>query len=132
MNKDTRKAGDIGEDIAVRFLEKKGYKIIDRNYVQRNTLSPQSGEIDIIAKKGDTISFIEVKTVFDQDGTKEAYWAPEEKVNFQKQRKIARAVESWLMKNRIDLDTKVQIDVISVIVDSERKKARIRHIPSIA
>ena len=128
----TKESGDIGEDIAVRYLQKKGYRILERNYVRRAAGSPQTGEIDIIAKKGDTISFIEVKTVFHQGKTTEAHWFPEEKVNFQKQRKIARAAESWLMKNKIDLDTKMQIDVISIVVDAEKKKAKVRYLENVA
>ena len=52
----TKKIGDKGEERAVRFLEQKGYEIIERNWRTR------SGELDIIAYKNETIVFFEVKT----------------------------------------------------------------------
>lgn len=127
----TRQRGDVGEDIAVRYLEKKGYRILERNFVHRFRGSPQTAEIDIIAQKGKKISFVEVKTVFREEA-KGAHWSPEEKVNFQKQRKIEKAAEIWLMKNKVDLETQVQIDVISIVVDEDRKEARVRYLPNIA
>lgn len=52
-----RKTGDLGENIVGMFLVKQGFKIAERNYLRK------WGEIDIIAKKGDTLYFVEVKTV---------------------------------------------------------------------
>jgi Holliday junction resolvase-like predicted endonuclease len=52
-----RKTGDLGEDIAERFLMKQGYRIVERNYLRK------WGEIDIIAKKDGKLYFVEVKTV---------------------------------------------------------------------
>ena len=51
-----KKTGQLGEDIAVSFLETQGYTILARNYRQR------FGEIDIVAEDGDTLVFVEVKT----------------------------------------------------------------------
>jgi len=48
--------GSKGEDLAVTFLRKKGYKIVSKNYKN------YSGEVDIIAQDGETLAFIEVKT----------------------------------------------------------------------
>ena len=53
---DFKELGDIGEDIASKFMKKKGYKILDRNF------KCKSGEIDIICKKKNEIVFVEVKT----------------------------------------------------------------------
>jgi Holliday junction resolvase-like predicted endonuclease len=52
-----RKTGDLGEDIAVLFLMKQGFSILERNYLEK------WGEIDVIAKKRGSLYFVEVKTV---------------------------------------------------------------------
>ena len=127
----TKQRGNFGEDIATQYLKKKGFKILERNYIQRFSRSPQSGEVDIIARKGDVISFVEVKTIVQRESGKDVQWAPEEKVNVHKRRKIARATEMWLMENKIDLDTQVQIDIISIVINEKEKKANIRYLPNI-
>ena len=53
----TQKTGEIGENIAVRFLVKRGFTVVDRNYTKK------WGEIDIVAEKADKIYFIEVKSM---------------------------------------------------------------------
>jgi putative endonuclease len=106
----SKKLGKIGEEIAAEFLRKKGYKILDRNYKFQIPGDLQKGEIDIVAKKGDTICFVEVKTL--KDPKIEIF--PEDKINFSKKRKLIDTAESWLIKNKIPLDSKWQIDVISI------------------
>ena len=51
-----RRLGDLGENIACSFLEKRGFEIIERNYLRK------WGEIDIVTKKGGVVRFIEVKS----------------------------------------------------------------------
>lgn len=114
----SKKLGEIGEKIAENYLKKKGYQILDKNYVFRIPGDLQKGEIDIVAKKGDTISFVEVKTL--KDPKFEIF--PEEKVNFSKMKKLLVAAESWLIKNKIPLDSKWQIDVISILIKGKEKK----------
>ncbi|MFN3247285.1 MAG: YraN family protein, partial [Leptonema sp. (in: bacteria)] len=70
------------------------------------------------AKKGEIICFIEVKSLKNP----KIEILPEEKINFSKQRKLIWTAESWLVKNKISLDSKWQIDVISVIFDGKEKK----------
>ena len=79
--------GEKGEGLAVNFLKKKGYKIIERNYKTR------LGEIDIIAADGKTLAFIEVKT-----RESIAYGQPFEAVNFFKRRKISNVALLYLKK----------------------------------
>lgn len=110
--------GKKGENVAVDYLRKKGYQILDRNYVFKIPGSPQRGEIDIVAKKEGTICFVEVKTLKDS----KAPILPEEKVNFPKKRKIIATAESWLMKNKIPLESKWQIDVISIEIQGNKEK----------
>jgi len=116
-----KKLGEIGEKIAEDFLKRKGYKILDRNFFVRSAFGPKTGEIDIVAKKDDAISFVEVKTVLASSVS------PEQKVNFQKQRKLIKMAQIWLMKNKIPLNKKWQIDIIAIKIDLNIKKAKIRH-----
>jgi len=110
--------GKFGERIAVDFLRKKGYDILDQNYKFKIRGEFQKGEIDIVAKKGDTICFVEVKTLKDQKG--EIF--PEDKIDLSKKKKLIKASEGWLIKNKIPLDAKWQIDVISVNVQGDKIK----------
>jgi len=125
---DTKKIGNLGEKIAENYLKKKGYKILEKNYEFRTFEGPQKGEIDIIAKRKDTITFFEIKTL-KQSQTEN--FLPEDKVDFFKQRKIIKSAESWLIKNKISFNSKWQIDVIGIIVDPREKKAKIRHFQNV-
>ena len=110
--------GKIGEEIAVDFLKKKGYQILDRNYKFKIPGDLQKGEIDIVAKKKDTICFVEVKTL--KNPKIEIF--PEEKINLSKKKKLIATAESWLIKNKIPLDSKWQIDVISIVIKEGKTK----------
>jgi putative endonuclease len=127
MEINSKKIGELGEKIAEKFLKKKGYKILDKNYISRFVTGPQRGEIDIIAKKGDLITFFEVKTLQD----KGFFIAPEEKVDSQKRRKIEKMMESWLIEKRIPFETPWQIDIVAIRIDLKSKKARINHFKNI-
>ena len=120
---DKKKLGSLGERAAEKFLKQKGYLILDRNYSFRIPGSPQKGEIDIVAKNEGVITFIEVKTLTSEYHT----FLPEDKVDFKKQRKIIKAAESWLIKKRIPPETPWQVDVVSVRVANNLKKAKIQH-----
>ena len=126
----TKEVGALGEKVAIEYLKKRGYKILDKNYSPKFISGPQRGEIDIVAKKSDVISFIEVKTL-DCRGLSSVI-SPEEKVNYQKQRKILKTAENWLMEKKISLDNPWQIDIISIEIDSNSKKAKIRHFQNAA
>lgn len=116
----TKAIGNFGEKIAENYLKNKGYQILDRNYSFRIPGNPQKGEIDIVAKKEDVISFVEVKTLKNSFPI-----PPEEKVNFSKQRKLRQTAESWLIKKKIPLNSKWQIDVIAIEI--KKGKAKISH-----
>src|SRR5215203_1630110 len=76
--------GERGENVAAKFLRNQGYKILERNF--RTSL----GEIDIIARDGRTLVFVEVKTrVYDDP-------APEENVNAHKQHQITKSAKMYL------------------------------------
>jgi len=110
---DTKQTGKLGEDIACDYLRNKGYKILQRNFEIKVSRFLKS-EIDIVAKKGNTVHFIEVKTLARPNFAQADFGGPELKVNFAKKRKIIKAAEFWLSKNRIALDVPWQIDIITV------------------
>jgi len=128
---DSKKLGILGEKIAQDYLEKKSYQILDKNYSKNFISGPQRGEIDIVAKNKDTISFVEVKTLMEDNGEPFSDISPEEKFNLAKKRKIIKMAESWLIKNKISLDSKWQIDVISIKINLEDKKAKICYFPNV-
>lgn len=112
-----RATGSLGEDLACRFLKKKGYKILKRNLNERH------GEIDILARdrQEKTLVFIEVKT---RSNTK--YGLPREAVGFFKSQKIIKAVYSCLAKHKIK--DPFRVDFIGITLDYQKKIARIEHI----
>lgn len=117
----TSQKGSLGEDIAAKFLEKKGYSVIEKNYRK------PWGEIDIIAFKGKTVHFIEVKAVsryLDSNISREIDYRPEEMATNSKIRKVARTAVLYMDAKK---DTReYQIDVIGVIMDERKKIARCR------
>lgn len=129
---ESKKIGALGEKIAANYLKRKGHQILDKNYLPKFISGPKKGEIDIVAKKNNVISFVEVKTLTENSREQFSAISPEEKVNFQKQRKIKKMAEFWLMEKKIPLDSKWQIDIVSIKIDSNLKKAKIRHFPNIS
>lgn len=112
---DNRKdTGNIGEDIVAKYLEEKGYKIIERNF------RCKLGEIDIIAQDKEEIVFIEVKT-----RKILSYGNPADSVNQPKQKHIYKASEYYLLINN-KLDDFTRIDVIEVYLNNAGYK--INHI----
>ena len=86
MKTKQQKVGKIGEDMAVKFLKKKSYKIIERNFI-----AGKYGEIDIIAKDKGELVFVEVKTKTD-----EQFGSPEQEFTYQKKKKMRRAIQNYL------------------------------------
>ena len=115
-----RFTGDVGEELASRFLAGHGYEIVERNYLKK------WGEIDVIAKKGGILHFVEVKTVKSRDvsGETDGY-RPEENVHPKKLERLSRAIETYLADKKVSPETNWQIDVITVLLDIDSKKARI-------
>jgi len=122
METKSKNLGNLGEKIAKEFLEKRGYKILAKNYIPK-WAGFDKKEIDLITEKDNVFSFVEVKTLA---GNKN--FSPEDKVDFLKQKKIIRTAESYFLEKKIPFDKAWQIDVISIRIDLESKKAKIRHI----
>ena len=99
-----RRVGTEQETKVQEYLEKQGYTILARNFYTKH------GEIDLIAKKDGYLVFVEVKYRAD-----ERFGAPEEAVDFRKQKKIITAAQYYLYKNRIPFDTPCRFDVAGVM-----------------
>lgn len=138
-----RKIGDIGENIACRFLEKRGFKIIDRNYLKK------WGEIDIVARKkqswknrilnrptNDKIYFVEVKTVSCENirggiTAKMRDYQVDNNVHPWKLQRLARVFQTYLLDKRISDETEWQFDIIIVFLDIKDKISRIKYLKDI-
>lgn len=114
--------GEMGERIAVDYLVSKDFDILARNWIQKTRTGRKFGEIDIIAGKDDVIRFVEVKTL-----SSNAEIAPEQRVDFRKQRKLQNLAQIWLTQNKFSLDIPWQIDIISIKIDLETQKPEILH-----
>lgn len=123
--------GKIGENIAVKFLQDKGFNIIDRNF------HVKGGEIDIIATKNspnfhvklDNIYFVEVKSkkVNSFNDIKDMSFRPENNLTLTKRRRILKAIKFYLNKNKI-VESDINICVLAVIVflEEKSKKAKVK------
>jgi len=110
----------LGEEHAAKFLKKKGYKIIDRNFRKGY------GEIDIITIKDKTLIFIEVKT-----RTGSLYGTPFEQIAPFKIHSLVRTAQFYKLNNP-KLPDSLRIDAIGVILDSNNNVQKIEHIENIS
>jgi putative endonuclease len=113
-----RVVGSRGEEEAARFLARSGLDVLDKNVRTR------AGEIDLVARDGKTIVFVEVKTRRDMEGD-----PPQAGVNTRKQNRLGRLAQGYLKSKRIR-QTPCRFDVVSVIFNDEGAVKAIRHIPT--
>jgi putative endonuclease len=99
--------GNRGEELATAFLERGGFTIIERNF------RCKGGEVDIVARDGKTLVFVEVKS-----RKTLSYGVPQLAVTPFKQRQISKAALTWLAKNR-QHDTPARFDVIAILLTSD-------------
>ena len=95
--------GTKGEDMVARFIKKKGYTVVKRNYQCR------FGEIDIIAENADTVVFIEVKTRSGQSLVPIEY-----SVDFRKRKRIMLTAEDYLSKTDCPLQPRFDVALVTV------------------
>ncbi len=110
--------GKEGEDLAVKFLEEKGYTIVERNYRH------QRSEIDIIAAENEVLVFVEVKY---RIGT--SYGNPEEAVTNKKLEMIAIGAEQYCYDNPNYI--KIRFDIVSITVDKKKNEIDFYHIEDV-
>ena len=113
----TRDLGSVGEKLATKFLQQKGYKILDKNFRSK------FGEIDIVAQEEDTLVFVEVKTRWTRE-----YGTPEEAVTPRKIRSIVKTGQYYKLLHP-ELPEALRIDVVTV--DFFQKKGEVRLIKNI-
>lgn len=129
-NKEKQQVGVLGENIACRFLETKGFSVIDRNY--RKFI----GEIDIIAKKDKILYFVEVKTVSRENFNKErsesdVQYRAEDNIHPQKLKRLSRAINSYLLEKTGNVDCVWQCDAVIVNLCISNKKAQVKYLENI-
>lgn len=107
--------GCWGEELAVRYLRKKGYDIVERDWHSNHR------DIDIIALLDDTLVFVEVKTRRNRD-----FSEPESAVNYQKQRNLLQSINHFLKTKSIDLPWR--FDVITIVGTTGCQDPEINHI----
>lgn len=118
----TKEFGYFSENIARKYLVKKGYIIIDQNYRK------PWGEIDLIAQLDDQLIFIEVKS----NKNLHTGYEPERRVDFRKLNKIIRTATLYIEFERKCEAIEWQIDVIAILFHTERRTATITHYKNVA
>lgn len=110
---ESRLLGDRGEREASRYLRRQGLRVLTRGY--RTT----AGEIDLIARDGDTLVFVEVKT--------RRSGVPAEAVTSAKQRRLTLAALHFLNRHHL-LECRCRFDVVSIVWTDCRQSPQIEHI----
>ena len=101
-----KQTGNKGEALAVQFIERKGYHIIATNWQSKHL------EIDIVARDGNTLVFVEVKT-----RANDLYGLPEEGVSPEKEERLQRAAEAYLEES--GWEGPIRFDIVAIVVGKE-------------
>lgn len=122
-----KETGDRGEGETVTFLKKQGFRIVARNVAKK------TGEIDVIAQKGNTLHFVEVKTVsceeFPEEGREEDRFDPSANLHAYKIKKVARTAE-WFVAEK-DWEGDWQVDGALVWIRRRDGEVRVEYLPQI-
>ena len=113
-----RRLGQWGEKVAALHLEAQGLLILERNWRCRG------GEIDLVARDGETVVFVEVKTRRGRD-----FGAPEEALTPHKTAKLMQLGQQYIADRELD-NVDWRIDLVAVELDGSGKLLRCDHIPN--
>jgi putative endonuclease len=124
-----QKIGEIGEGVAVKFLMKQGFSIVERNYTKK------WGELDIVAEKAGKLYFVEVKSVSREtldDVTRESLdnYRPEDNMHPWKLKRLSRAIQTYILHKKLD-DREWQFDLLVVFLGQKDRKARVKVVSDI-
>lgn len=123
-----QKIGNLGEDLAYRFLVERGFSIQDRNYRKK------WGEIDIISYKNRKIYFVEVKTISRENTSdisrENDEYRAEENIHPWKLKRLGRTIQSYLLEHNAE-DNDWQLDALIVTTNVLKRHAKIKHIKDI-
>ena len=115
----SQRTGELGEKIAVKYLESKGFSVLERNYTKK------WGEIDIVARKGRVLHFVEVKakSVIDCNAIRPNDHRPEEGMHRWKIERLKRTILSYLAERNVLCDW--QFDLVLIHMSDTQKQARV-------
>lgn len=113
--------GKIGEKISKAFLMKHSFTVHETNY------RTKFGEIDIVAEKEGILRFVEVKTVKvrDVDAWQNLKIAPEDNLTAAKWSRCVTSIEIYLKNKGVPHETRWQVDLACVYLDTEKRKGRV-------
>jgi len=122
-----KEIGAYGESVAAHYLTKRGFILIDRNVARK------TGEIDLIMREGDTLSFVEVKTILckefpDPNAVRDEY-DPSVNLHELKIRKVARTAEWYVMER--GWEGEWQVDGALVSLRARDGVAKVTYLPQI-
>ncbi len=109
----SRLLGDRGERTAARYLRRIGMRVLQRGY------RTSRGEIDLIAREGDTLVFVEVKA--------RRQGIPAEAVTLEKQRRITQTALHFQRRYNV-LEQSSRFDIVAIVWPDDRQPPRIEHI----
>lgn len=109
--RDPKKLGLLGEGLACRELERRGYLVLERRARSKH------GEIDIVARDGETLVFVEVKT-----RRESRFGQAWEAVSWRKQQKLVYLAQSYAARKRWE-HLPIRFDIVGVDVDSSGKRS---------
>jgi putative endonuclease len=102
MTRNKRSIGNVGEDIAARFLANQGFEIIERNYRYERS------EVDIVARDSNVLVFVEVKA-----RRSRKFGEPEDAVTERKRKRLLKVAEGYLYEHKIE-NVECRFDVLSI------------------
>ncbi len=115
-----QKIGELGEDIATKYLINKGFSILERNYTRKY------GEIDVSCENNGILHFIEVKSV-----TREIVdIRPEDNMHPKKIERLYRTIQTYLAEKGLS-DKEWQLDLLCIYLDTVNRKAKVKMLENI-